>query len=131
MPRTQGIRQQGTLSCLVRKKQKRCIPGSAAFEDISALSLPRAACCSSACAGISCHSPLHTPDCAVTVTLLFHSTAPVPISSRNHSNTSAPACHMHVGLCLLCSLCWPNKCCLVSFLHCRIQKQSELNQATG
>lgn len=31
---------------------------------------PRA-CCPLACAGISCHSPLHTPDCAVTVTLLF------------------------------------------------------------
>lgn len=71
----------------LRKKQKRCVPGSADFEDISALRLPRAARSLLACAGISCHSPLHTADCAVTVTLLF----PHLCTSLSHAHEAVPS----------------------------------------
>lgn len=133
MQNAQDTRYQGTLSCLisVRKRRKRCIPGSAAFEDIPALSLPRAACCPLARAGISCHSPLHTPDCAVTVALLF------PQHCTSAHLQQKPLQHLCTSLSHACGTVPSLKPGLAKqmlfffFLHYRIPKQSEFHQATG
>lgn len=144
MPRTQGIREQGTLSCLirVRKRQKRWIPGSAAFEDTPALGLPRAACCPSATAksllpARLCWHFLPQPPPHSRLCSHCHSALPTaPHQCPSPAETTPTPLHQPVTCtwgCAFSVACagQTNADFFFFFLHCRIPKQSEFNQATG
>lgn len=141
MPRTQGIRQQGTLSCLrVRKRWKRCTQVQLPLRT----SLPLV--------WQSCQLPLsHSQEPATRSPVLAFPAQPPPHSrlcSHCHSalptalhqcpspaETSPTPLHQPVTCtwdCAFSVACAGQTNADFFFsLHCRISKQSEFNQATG